>query len=204
MKLLIIEDTQKHQAAARVQFPEAVVVNYDEAFQLLHDALPGDYSAILTDLHFKVEMDRALPAAPFTYAGNFEAIGRQLPFGLAFLLKAVELGCPAVLVSDANHHTDLVTAMLDMMGFLIKPRANRAEQRHYLKGAGEGSEAYAWENRIQNPRFVAKLIQCPMSEDMHWDGEKIVLAPMFEGQYDTQVKDWREAHRLLTAVLAES
>lgn len=216
MKLMIIEDTKKHQAAAQAQFPEAVVVNYDEAYELLSDARLGDYSAILTDLHFKTEESRSIPAMPFgpKYHKNNVAIGKEFPFGLCFALKGVELGIPVALVSDANHHSDLVTAMLDMMGSVVQPRENRPEQRHFIKGPGHGPEAFSWENRVQNPRFVAKMLNCPTAKDMRWDGDGIVPYPPTQpetyseeawGAYaNSQVKDWREALRVLTAVMAES
>lgn len=214
--ILIIEDSAKHQAAARAQFREAVVVNYDEAYGLLRKAKPGDYSAILTDLHFKTERNRIIPAMPFgpQFERNDWAIGQEFPFGLCFVLRGVELGIPAMLVSDANHHADLVTAMLDMMGFLVEPGEGDTDQRCFIKGPGEGPESFRWENRVQNPKFIAKMMNCPMAEDMHWDGDKIVKEPPTRpAQYseegwrsyaNSQVKNWRVALRLLTAVLADA
>ncbi|MEK7642226.1 MAG: hypothetical protein AAB392_00305, partial [Patescibacteria group bacterium] len=117
--LLIIEDTKKHQASARVQLPEAKVVNYSEAYEILQGARPGEISAILTDLHFKVEeTERGLGGAPFSpsYKETMAAIGKQMPFGLAFVLKGVELQTPVVLYSDIDHHSDLITGLLDMFG----------------------------------------------------------------------------------------
>ncbi|MEQ1499767.1 MAG: hypothetical protein ABL917_00120 [Parcubacteria group bacterium] len=214
--ILIIEDTLKHQAAARAQFPEAVVVNYDEAYELLRDARHGDYSAILTDLHFKTERNRIIPAMPFgpQFERNDGAIGKEFPFGLCFALKGVELGIPVVIVSDADHHSDMVTAMLDMMGFLVQPRGGKDEKRHFIKGGGRGPESFSWENRVQNPRLISKMSNCPKAEDMHWNGDEIVSAPPVKPEpyteqgwktyANSQVKDWREAHRLLSAVMAES
>ena len=194
--LLIIEDTKKHQEAARIQFPEAKVVNYDEAYKILSRARPGEIQAILTDLHFKVEEKRIIPSAPFAacYKENCDAIGKLLPFGLAFVLKAVELQSPVVLYSDRDHHSDLVTGLLDMFG--------RGGRYPWRKG-GESDP-------IPDPKFFLLCDSgCRMAEDMHWDGKKIVLEPMpkdppsyedkvaWNAHWDKRVKDWRIALRAI-------
>ncbi len=222
MKLLIIEDSSKHQAAARVQLPEATVVNYDEAYELLRDARPGDYAAILTDLHFKTEESRSLPAMPFgpKWGNNNEAVGKEFPFGLAFVLKGVELNTPVALVSDGNHHNDLIIAMLDIMGHIVVPRKGD-DMRPYIKHC---AEKWDWEKRVKNPRFLLLadlgLAGGMWAEDMHWGGEEIVPEPMPEfkpphykdpsyedynkGYWGMKVKNWRKALDLLVAVQSES
>lgn len=200
--LLIIEDTMRHQAAARIQLPEARVVNYDEAYRILEKARPGELSAILTDLHFKVERAKGLGGAAFApcYPKNMEAIGKEMPFGLAFVLKAVELQTPTVLYSDIDHHSDLITGFLDMLG-----RGGRYPWRKDRE-----------EDPIPDPRFA--LLRdggCIMAKDMYWDGEKIVceqLPSYGDGsgkawdEYREKmkgkelVKDWRVAFRALTTL----
>jgi hypothetical protein len=197
MKLLIIEDTKMHQMAARVQFPEAVVANYDEAYKLLKDARPGDFSAILSDLHFKIEINRTIPNAQFNSKEKMDAIGTQMPFGLAFVLKGVELDTPVALVSDVDHHSDLVTGLLDMMG-----------TRGFYPGRKDA---------IPNPKFLLLRDLCPKAKDMYWNGSAIVQEPLpvypspcnnqqsedywksMEGKED--VKDWRDALRQLTELM---
>jgi len=188
--LLIIEDTLRHQMAAKVQLPEAKVVNYDEAYRILQKARPGDFSGIITDLHFKIEIDREIPSAPFcSYENNYKAIGTQMPFGLAFVLKGVELKTPVVLYSDLDHHSDLITGLLDMFG-----------HRGYYP-AGDCSE----KNLIPDPRFALNCdCSCRMAGDMHWDGDKILHEPMpetpdykdkeaWKAHWEKRVKDWRVA-----------
>ena len=179
--------------AAKTQFPEAKVVNYDEAYKILEQAQPGEISAILTDLHFKVEVNRIIPSAGFYYPENLEAIGKQLPFGLAFVLKGIELQTPVVLYSDTDHHSDLVTGLMDMFG--------RNDQ-------------------ISDPKFL--LLRdggCEMAKDMYWDGKGIVCEelPSCAGgsheiweQYHEKmkgkekVKDWRHALNQLSELTQKS
>jgi hypothetical protein len=184
MKLLIIEDTLMHQAAAETQFPEAIVVSYDVAYEILRSARPGDYSAILTDMHFKVEQGRVIPSAPFDphYPQNMAAIGQQLPFGLAFVLKGVELDTPVALVSDVDHHSDLFTGLLDMLG----------DDGFYPGHA----------TRVPNLRFLLLRDTCPMAKDMYWDGSQIVQGNSEKISYKNLVKDWRVALRELTELFA--
>ena len=78
-------------AAARTQFPEAIIANYDEAFKLLKSARPGQFSAILTDLHFKIEELRKIPSAPFVY--NYKN-NMTVPAGVgAHEMGKVNSGC---------------------------------------------------------------------------------------------------------------
>jgi len=204
--ILIIEDTLKHQIAARTQFPEAKVVNYDEAYELLHDARPGDFSAILSDLHFKIEEKRTIPAAPFDphYQENMAAIGTQMPFGIAFVLKGVELGCPVALYSDLSHHSDLFTGLLDMFGGV-----------KWFKD-GPSSCFPSGNDKVSNPKFVIFTdSDCAMANDMHWDGTKIVVDPIpptpdyndkeaYKAHWEKPVKDWRNVHRQLMAVMQKT
>ena len=198
--LLIIEDTLRHQAAAKAQLPEAKIVNYDEAYKILRNARPGEISGILTDLHFKVERDRKIPNAPFhySYEKNMAAIGTEMPFGLAFVLKGVELQAPVVLYSDIDHHSDLVTGLLDMFGHRgCYPRRDGGENDLIL----------------DSKFFLLRDGGCRMAEDMHWDGEKIVQEPMpptpkygedaesraaWKAHFEKRVKDWRIALKALS------
>ncbi len=190
MKLLIIEDSTHHQAAARTQFPEAVVVNYDEAYTLLKGARPGQFSAILTDLHFKIEESRKIPSAPFAgcYKNNMGAIGKEEKFGLAFVLKGIELNTPVALVSEVDHHSDLTTGLLNMLG---------SDGLFPYEGGSD--------DPIPNPKFLLLRDNCPRAEDMHWDGTQIVLeAPpkdFWKSDVVKMVKDWREALRQLMKVM---
>ena len=199
MEMLIIEDTLRHQMAAQAQFPEAQVVNYDEAYKILRIARPGDFSAILTDLHFRIERGRRIPAAPFSgsYEKNVAAIGTEMPFGLAFVLKAVELRTPCILYSDMDHHSDLVTGLLDMFGS-VRAFSEDGISSFYPSSA----------DRVPDSRFfIFTDGDCVMAKDMYWDGVKIVSEPLpstaVTGQtkHCEQVKDWRRAHHLLTMLM---
>ena len=164
--ILIIEDTLRHQEAARVQLSEVEVeiVNYDKAYRLLKKARPGTFSAIISDLHFKIEEERGVADAPFDpcYPRNMEAIGTEIPFGLAFVLKAVELQTPVVLYSDTNHHEDLTAGLMDIFGY----------NGFYPSDFGKETK-----DPIKDPEFLPLCgYDCRMAEDMHWDGQKIVLA----------------------------
>lgn len=189
--LLIIEDSPKHQMAAKAQLPEATVVNYDEAYRILEKARPGEIAGIITDLHFKIEIDRTIPSAPFaSYENNYKAIGTQMPLGLAFVLKGVELQTPVVLYSDLDHHSDLMTGLLDMFG-----------RNGYYRCSGGLKK-----DPIPDPMFTLNCdCSCSMAEDMHWDGEKIIHEPrpeapshnedegVWKAHREKRVKDWRIA-----------
>ncbi len=151
MKILIIEDTLRHQEAAKAQMPEALVVNYNEAYEILAKAKPGQFSAILTDMYFKVEGETHLGGASYEpgYTSNptiLGSVGKEMPFGFAFALKAIELGIPVAIMSDLNHHDDFMAGMMDFF------------------------------TNVENPKFVSLCDgRCEFSTSMCWDGEKIVV-----------------------------
>ncbi len=204
-KVLIIEDSIQHQTAARKQLPDAVVVNYNEAFDLL---CPSDayekYQAVLTDLFFLVERDKYINPSPFRgYPKNEAMLDTEQPFGMFFALKGRELGLPTAVVTDGDHHSNLFVGLLDMFGSYRK--------KGYILGFGITAE----ERLIPDPGFaVLYESKYPIADDMYWDilNKSLVMGSfkniqdeesrnydsysefikVFESKWKP-VKDWRRA-----------
>jgi hypothetical protein len=169
--VLVIEDSAHHQAAACAQLPDAIVVNYDEAFRLLRDTSAREkYAAVLTDLFFLVEKDRVIDPAPFSkahYPQNCAMIGTEQPFGMFFAMKGRELGLPTAVVTNGNHHSNLFIGLLDMFGRMI------SRDEYAVK-----PELGDWVS-IPDPGFsILYESQYPTAKDMYWDEslEKLVMS----------------------------
>jgi len=166
-KILIIEDSVSHQTAARVQIPDAIVVNYNEAFDLLRKStVLEEYSVVLTDLLFLVEEDKLISPAPFSYPINRAMIGTEQPLGMFFALRGKELGLPTAVVTDGDHHSNLFVGLLDMFGQFRKK--NRYEEAHYnlgRKGLPGGIDV-----PVPDPRLsILYESQYLTADDMYWD-----------------------------------
>lgn len=194
-KILIIEDSPKNQAAAKMQMPDATVVNYDEAFNLFRDAHPESYDAVLTDLFFMVERNRVIHPSPFSssYPGNIAMIGTEQSFGLAFALKAVELGIPSAIVTDTNHHSSVFTGLLDMFAIFFPLEGDSG----WRVSTGGGNL-----KKIDGLRplvVVLHDLKCPFAEDMHYDGSKIVMKA--SADHTQRVKDWRQVLKIVSQAI---
>lgn len=111
MKILVIDDTQKHlDAAIQTLIGHDVTIcnNYDEAVDLVRD---DGWDAILCDL--------LMPAGERSQGERGEKfIGQEMPVGWALALMAAHMhhGAKYIAVfSDINHHDHPASAMLDYM-----------------------------------------------------------------------------------------
>lgn len=126
MKILIIEDNEKHLQSARKFADECghtvtIAKNYDEAEEALcgedrfgrHEPVKA-FDVVLTDL--------MMPASK-TGLGTTDYIGTEQPYGLNLLMVAMRTGVKAVgLLTDGNHHSHPMTWALDTMrGYVGKP-----------------------------------------------------------------------------------
>ncbi len=111
MKILVIDDAKRNIASARLTLQGHDVTTAD-SIQQAYDILRGaaTFDAVLTDLF--------LPLGSFRGSMNTQAYDRpssDLPAGLVFAVKAANKGIRTVLCTDANHHTDWICAILDLL-----------------------------------------------------------------------------------------
>lgn len=145
MRILVIDDSQIHLAAARQTLTGhdlTLVDNYDEAVQVLHRGI-SDYEA-----YHRIIEERGLSSAPYgdpevrriaesfrppkfeavlcdllmpsgreTLAVAGEWAGELVPYGMSLALQAVLHGARCVaIVTATNHHMHPASAMLDPLG----------------------------------------------------------------------------------------
>ena len=104
MEILVVEDTEKHQEAARVllkEYSTDIVSTFDEAMALLAGAgaieKEKEYDVVLTDLFYTQGQGRM--------QSNRSLANEQMPFGFPLALIAVSRKVPYIgIVTDANHH----------------------------------------------------------------------------------------------------
>jgi CheY-like chemotaxis protein len=109
MKILVVDDSQKHLAAAREQLVnehELITLDaYEPAVELLK---PGtDIEVLLSDL--------LMPAEPCTLGREgLKFLGHAIPIGLVLMLRAARASVKHVaVITDANHHNHPMSAALD-------------------------------------------------------------------------------------------
>lgn len=108
MKILVIDDSQIHQAAARAQLSDhevIVVGSYDEGQKLLLEK--NEFEAVLVDLLMPASRQQQGPeGTPF--------VGQEMPIGIFLALLAAKNGAKYVAVfTDSNHHSHPASACFD-------------------------------------------------------------------------------------------
>ena len=111
MRILVLDDSKKHLAAAEETLAGhelTLVDSYGEAFRLLAPGAPFD--AVLSDLLMPAEADTLGPE-------GMKFFGHQMPIGLVMVFAAVQAGVKRVaVITDANHHNHPMSAALDILG----------------------------------------------------------------------------------------
>jgi len=118
LEILVVEDTPKHQEAARQLLANhnvQIVDTFDEATDLLRlpnicddDLVQPNYDVVLTDMFYTQGQGRCLSPDVKHLAAE------QLPFGYPISLMACQKGVPYVaIVSDANHHSGPIAYSMD-------------------------------------------------------------------------------------------
>lgn len=111
MKILIIEDTPKHQESARKQFRDEnleLAQHYQEGLTAILASKEQLYDAVLTDL--------LMPKGGFETMGpdGMKYVFDLLPYGFPLVLLAAKYGAKYVgLVTDVNHHDHPLSAAID-------------------------------------------------------------------------------------------
>jgi len=112
MRILVIDDERKNIASAYLTLRGNEVTTCD-TIQSAYDTLQGDqeFDAVLTDLFF--------PLGSFHGAMDtvsYDLPSGNLPAGLVFAIKAANKGIRTVICTDANHHSDWICSLLDLVG----------------------------------------------------------------------------------------
>lgn len=136
LNILVVEDTFKHQQAARLQLADhnvTVVGTYREGNDLLKPTTDWEKFEILPkEVSYKeriaacttqpawdvVLLDQMLPADMCGVNGTGQKLeGQEMPLGTILALLALKNGCKnVVVVTDANHHHHPASAALDAFG----------------------------------------------------------------------------------------
>jgi CheY-like chemotaxis protein len=141
MRILIIEDTQKHIEAAQKlladheltickTFHEAerVLAGAENGFQYREDA-EFPFDVVLTDLHLPLSLKGLVenPVIGTTKTGEsikkpaVEVYGSQIPYGVVIALAAMRRGVPVAIVSDGSHHSHPINWALDLVASKKSP-----------------------------------------------------------------------------------
>jgi hypothetical protein len=112
LSILVIEDTLKHQQAARLQLAEhdvTIAGGYAEGNKLIWEN-EGKWDVVLLDL--------MLPASMCGAGGSGEKMeGQEMPIGTILAFLALKNGCKNVaIVTDLNHHKHPASAAFDWFG----------------------------------------------------------------------------------------
>lgn len=109
LKILVVDDDQRHLAAAREQLGElhdlVTTDSYEEAIDLLKE--DTDVEVLLSDL--------LMPAEPYALGPEgLKHLGHPIPIGLVLILRAARRGVKwLACITDANHHHHPMSAALD-------------------------------------------------------------------------------------------
>ena len=135
MRILVIEDTEKHILAAQKQLVDHQVTickTFREAERILAGADIGcwykedaefPFDAVLTDLYLPLSLE-GIPANPVvgrTDTGEsitkpaIEAYGAQIPYAVVIALAATRRGKPVAIVTDGGHHSHPMNWALDLV-----------------------------------------------------------------------------------------
>lgn len=111
MKILVIDDARRNTVSAATLLSGEVTIadSIEKAYTTLKES--GDqFDAVLTDLF--------LPLGDFRGAMNtrdYDRPSSELPAGLVFALKAVKMGVRTIICTDADHHSDWICSLLDLL-----------------------------------------------------------------------------------------
>lgn len=110
-KILIVEDTEIHQLAARVQLSGHDITVVDDFQEFQKELATEGWDAIITDLNFpKLTNDGAGPA----------------PLGTIVLLLAKEKNIPCVILTDG--HGQIINYVLEELGLCYVPSKGDVEK----------------------------------------------------------------------------
>ncbi len=142
MKILVIDDSRWNVESAKLTLKDYELVVVDTV-KAAYDILEGDeiFDAVLTDL--------MMPVGSFKGAMNTQEYGSPedpIPAGLVFAIQAANKGMRTVVCTDANHHTDWICSLLDLVGSAWKPAEKAMMRIAYVEARCAPVEGYWDEN----------------------------------------------------------
>ncbi len=139
MKILVIDDAKRNTASAvlTLQGQDVLTLN---TVQEAYDVLSGKgetFDAVLTDLF--------MPIGSFCGQMNtqrYKSPTSDLPAGLVFAVKAANKGIRSVICTDANHHSDWICTLLDLLVGDDGPNKRIA----YVESRSASMKAVSWDD----------------------------------------------------------
>lgn len=135
MRILVIEDTLKHQASAKTGLAGhklTVATGYEEAMEILGKE---KFDIVLTDLQ--------LPMSSRTLGPNAFKLGQLVPYGIMLMIEAAHQGAKRVaVVTDLNHHADWLSAAFDHFRYPVQIEGAKVIMMHSPMNA-DGSKDWA-------------------------------------------------------------
>lgn len=171
MRILVIDDSTDHQAAAKAQLnghETTVVGSYDEGQKLIRGK--HEFETVLVDL--------LMPASRQSMGRNMHLVGQEMPVGIFLALLAAKNGAKYVAVfTDSDHHSHPASACFDA----FNPNGEGAPAPFTVNGA----KVLLCNNR----NLVKAFYREDLAKDMDWgeyfkDEEKAK-------QITVCAKDWR-------------
>jgi CheY-like chemotaxis protein len=174
MKILVIDDSDIHVAAAQAQLKDhdvRVASTYDEGRDLLVE-MPNKFDVVLVDL--------LMP--PSGYACGSRPEWKEMPVGIFLALLAAKNGARYVAVfTDSDHHSHPASACFDV--FKADDETGRSVNTPFMV---EGAELLL----TNNPNWVKIFYREDLSKVMEWD--EYHKDEERAKQITVRAKDWRE------------
>lgn len=123
LRILVIEDTPKHQASAKVGLAGhklTVVTGYEEAMKLLGESMI-DMQTCENTMFDVVLTDLQMPMSSRTLGSEAFNLGQLVPYGIMLMIEAAHRAVTRVaVVTDMNHHADWLSAAFDHFSYPVK------------------------------------------------------------------------------------
>ena len=114
MKILVIDDQPYNRASAKLLENDGhevtIVGTIKDAFQYLpYPHRTTSFDLVMTDLFMPIEGYRR------TLRSDIELPSGAIPVGLIFAIASSNAGLPTIIVTDKNHHTDVICTLLKLI-----------------------------------------------------------------------------------------
>lgn len=143
-RILVIEDTLKHQASAKADLADqrlTIAGGYEEAMEVL---AREKFDIVLTDL--------LMPMSSRTLSPDAFKLGELVHYGLFLMVEAAHQGAKHVaIVTDLNHHANWASAAFDHFRYPMQIEGAKVMMMHAPMRKGEGEEwVKDWATALQN------------------------------------------------------
>lgn len=140
LRILVIEDTPRHQASARVDLAGhrlTVATGYEEAMQIL---AREKFDYVFTDL--------MMPMSSLMLGTEAFKLGELVPYGIMLMIEAAHRGASYVaVVTDLNHHANWLSAAFDHFRYPVEIDGAVVMMMHApMRKNAEGEDVKNWGN----------------------------------------------------------